>query len=157
MIVYRITHQKYGGWLTSPGTPGRWNSKGHKVLYTACNISLALLENLYARRGYGFNNDYSITVISVKGSNLLEYRPETLPPGWNDPANYATAQKIGDAWYQAHKQLMLKVPSAILPVEYNIVFNTSMAGWITKVDVVDILPLALDGRIEDLLKQYKSR
>ncbi|MBO0952526.1 RES family NAD+ phosphorylase [Fibrella forsythiae] len=39
-------------------------------------------------------------------------------------ADYPALQRLGSAWYVAQETLVLKVPSAVIPYEYNYLNNT---------------------------------
>lgn len=49
---------------------------------------------------------------------------------------YPDLQKIGSNWYQNKESLVLKVPSAVIPKEYNYVINTNHFEFATKVSLV---------------------
>lgn len=48
-----------------------------------------------------------------------------LVDNWRSLDAYSTLQKIGSAWYKDQRSLLLKVPSAVIPNEYNYVINAS--------------------------------
>lgn len=37
---------------------------------------------------------------------------------------YSKFQEIGSKWYESKESLLLKIPSAIIPAEYNYITNT---------------------------------
>jgi len=47
-----------------------------------------------------------------------------LPDNWRSIAAYSQLQKIGSKWYKSEETLILKVPSVIIPYEYNYIINT---------------------------------
>ena len=49
--------------------------------------------------------------------------PQELPTGWKLESSYSQTQLIGSVWYEAGETLLLKVPSAVVPAEYNFVIN----------------------------------
>lgn len=154
MLVFRIAHKKYAQNLSVSGLSGRWNSNGKLVLYTSENISLALLENMVYRVGTGFNDDYKIMVIEVPDDGIEEIDLKKLPKNWRDLEAYSDLQKIGDSWYDRQKNLMLKVPSSVLPENYNIVINTTHVDF-KKVKLIDVLDYEPDERLEKILKKYR--
>lgn len=156
MLVFRIAHQKYAENLSVSGLSGRWNSKGKLVLYTSENISLALLENMVYRIGTGFNDDYKIMVIEVPDENIEEIDQKKLPKNWRNLEAYSELQKIGDLWYDQQKNLMLRVPSSVLPENYNIVINTTHIDF-RKVKLIDVLDYEPDERLEKILKKYTKK
>jgi RES domain-containing protein len=46
-----------------------------------------------------------------------------LPSNWQEPSAYPELQKIGEEWHRLKRSPILKVPSAIVPVEYNYMLN----------------------------------
>jgi RES domain-containing protein len=124
MIVYRITHQQYADSLTASGVCGRWNDPGQFVIYTSENRSLACLENLVHRSGRGLHGLYRIMEISVPddapNTHIL---PTQLHDRWRN-AQENHCRNIGSPWYKANKELYLKVPSALVPQEFNLMVNT---------------------------------
>ncbi|RAI98694.1 RES domain-containing protein [Chitinophaga skermanii] len=125
MIVYRVVTKKFTNHLVAPGLNGRWNSAGKKVLYTAGSVALAALESMYRRNGYGFNDHFALIQIEIPGKlKITEHPGLDLPPKWNQPHDYRVTQSIGDAWYKREESPILKVPSAIIPQEFNYIINS---------------------------------
>ncbi|RYE25076.1 MAG: RES domain-containing protein [Sphingobacteriaceae bacterium] len=155
MLVYRIVHKKYADTLFASGIEGRWNAEGKKVLYTAESISLAYLETLAHRKGLGFNKDFRIMVIQVPDESQFQIVESTdLPKTWRDFRNYAECQKIGNQWFDAEEKLCLKVPSAVVPENWNVVINTFHQDF-KKVKLIEVLDFNPDDRLEQIIKQYK--
>ncbi len=125
MFIYRICLSKWTAELKASGLPARWNSKGKLVIYTAENRSLACLENLVHRSGLGNNELYKILVISIPDDiKISEVTQKQLPQKWREYSNYSLCQKIGDQWVDNLSSCILKVPSSIIPQEYNFLINT---------------------------------
>ncbi len=155
MLAFRIAHYKYAHSLSVSGFEGRWNSKGKLVLYASENIATSLLENIIYRTGIGFNNDYKIMVIYHPEEHIEQIITSNLPKDWRSMESYDQLQKIGDSWYDEQRSLCLKVPSSILPDNYNIIFNTTHPEF-KNVKLIDVLDYEPDERLEKLLKKYKK-
>jgi len=118
MELYRITQEIYAGDLSGNGAKlfgGRWNSEGLPALYAASTRSLALLETLAHTPA---------KMLQVKVYMLLlviELRK--LPDGWDAPDIRPFTQKTGDSFLLAKKNLLIAVPSVLLPEENNFVLN----------------------------------
>lgn len=154
MLVFRIVHKLYAHSLFASGMRGRWNSAGNKVIYASETVTLALLENMVRRQGVGFNSDFKIMFIEIPNDAVTESITESdLEAGWRDPNDYSQCQPLGDRWFGAGKALVLKVPSAVMPLSANFVINTLHPDYssVTLVDVTDLVP---DPRIDDILKKY---
>lgn len=157
MLVYRIVHKKYSNSLFASGMEGRWNSKGNKVLYCAESIALAFLENMIRRQGVGFNDDFKIMFVEIPSkATTTAISIDDLDAGWRDFNNYPKCQASGDTWYYERKDLLLKVPSAVLPESCNFVINTEHPDY-KKVKILEVTKLVPDKRIEDILKRYSKK
>lgn len=154
MLVYRIVLKAYSNSLLAPGISGRWNGDGRKVIYTAESIPLAFLENMIRRKGVGFNDDYKIMFIDIPDSlGITLVNAVDLQTGWRDFRDYSKCQSIGNAWYDKAETPVLKVPSAVLPANFNYVINTTHPDYkkITLAGTTELMP---DERIEKILKEY---
>ncbi len=156
MLVYRIAHKMHSTSLFAPGLAGRWNSEGKKVIYTAESIPIAFMENMVRRKGLGFNDQFRIMIIEIPDTlSISKVDTVTLPSKWRDYSDYSICQAIGDAWYDKGLTPLLKVPSAVLPSNFNFLLNSLHADFasIKLIGTVELIP---DQRIEDLLKKYSS-
>lgn len=102
---------------------GRWNSKGVAVIYAAQNRSLAAMEQLVHLVPPRLLSGYVIASIEFDDAQLRRLDLDSLPPGWNDPVAPAGLRKYGDDWMAAGDSLALAVPSAVMPGEWNFLFN----------------------------------
>lgn len=126
--VYRITKNRYrdqvfaglGGLYAS----GRWTPRGRPVFYTSQSISLAVLEYAlnYKRHGWLPASILGRAVIpdEVKVESLSI---SALPDDWRDPDPPASLREIGETWLRMAVTVCLKVPSAIVPEEFNYLLN----------------------------------
>lgn len=154
MLVYRIVHKKYADSLFASGLAGRWNTEGKKVLYTAENISLAYLETMHYRKGLGYNRDFRLMVIELpKNAFFQEIDSVALPKNWRDFRNYEVCQRVGDEWFDSAEHLCLRVPSAVVVQNYNVVINTLHVDY-AGVKLIDILNFEPDDRLEEIIKAY---
>jgi len=155
MLAFRILHKKYGDPLFAPGLEGRWNSAGKKVLYCSESIPLAFMESMVRRQGVGFNHDFQIAHIEIPDRAAIKtIEPDDLEKGWSNPHDYSRCQPLADAWYNLHRELVLKVPSATLSVCYNYVLNAQHADF-GAVRLLKVTPLMPDARIDEILKKAK--
>jgi RES domain-containing protein len=126
MVLYRLAKCVYADDLSGTGARlygGRWNSEGKAALYLASSGSLAVLEVLVHLPPLMIPNGYCITEISVPENSIFSIKKEELPDNWKDIAQPVALRKIGDQFLTKHDYLLLKVPSAIVPFEYNYVMN----------------------------------
>ncbi|MFD3001056.1 RES family NAD+ phosphorylase [Pontibacter toksunensis] len=125
MEVYRICLAKYAGDLFASGIRGRWNMKGSFVIYTAGSRALACLENVVHRSGEGLHDNFKTIVIDIPDDLLIEIiSSDDLPANWQETKSYPVYQPLGHAWYQKSTSPVLRVPSSIIPEEFNYILNT---------------------------------
>jgi RES domain-containing protein len=125
MELYRIVYEKFAHRLFAPGFSGRWNREGQFVVYTASNRSLASLENMVHKMGQGvLGASFVMMVLELPDKlPITTIGRAELPQDWKLESSYSLTQPIGSAWYEAGETLLLKVPSAVVPEEYNVVLN----------------------------------
>nr|WP_247679972.1 RES family NAD+ phosphorylase [Chitinophaga polysaccharea] len=135
------------------GVPGRWNKGGIRVIYTASTLALATLESLIHRNGYGFNSDFATVFIEIPDDlPITEIRTKDLPEGWNSVDSYGISQELAEQWIKKGETAVLKVPSAVIPDEYNYVINSLHHDTI-KIKIVEVTDYVPDPRIEEILKK----
>jgi len=127
MDAYRISRSAYIRDLSGEGARrygGRWNRKGHPVLYTAEHASLAILETLVHSSINALPNDLCIAKIHIPDDiKTMVLKEEELPENWRQyPAPNILADR-GAEWLNKAKSLVMMVPSAVVPSEWNILLN----------------------------------
>jgi len=127
MIVYRLGKKAYCRDLSGKGAElygGRWNSKGTALLYTSASRALAFAE-VAVHLPFGLTpRDYGIVSIEIPDAiPISQLREKDLPPHWRDYPHGDSTQQIGDAFAAAGKSLVLRVPSAVVPGDFNYLLN----------------------------------
>ncbi len=146
MHIFRITKKKYSNELISSGLSNRWNEKGEEVIYAPQTRSLACLENLVHRSGIMRVETYCTIIIDVPEDLLIvEINLEDLPEGWN-LAQSKMCQELGSSWYRSNNSAVLKVPSAVIPEEFNYVLNTRHPDF-KKIKRIKVVPFYFDKRV----------
>lgn len=150
MELYRLTKGKYANDISGTGAflaGGRWNSKGIRMLYTAESRSLAVVESLAHLVTVRNLEPYVAMVLYVPDdASIRVLAGSTLPANWRTDNNFT--QRQGNAWTQAGESLLLQVPSAIVPKEYNFLFNPLHPQFST-VKIVDLEPFTFDLRLKN--------
>lgn len=126
MEVYRISKCNYINDLSGTGAslyPGRWNSKNVRMLYTAQSASLATLETVVHIAGMRLSAAYCMIVLQIPNELIAAVLPDELPSNWNAYPAPEALRTIGDRFIQSNTHLALKVPSAIVPDDYNFLLN----------------------------------
>ena len=148
MNVYRIVLAKWADNLTGSGRAARWNSANRFVIYTASSRALACLENVVHRSGRGLQARFRTMVINIPDSlPVAEVQAETLPDDWATFENYSICQHNGDAWLSAGQTAVLRVPSAIIPLEFNYLLNPQHPDF-RLISIKQVEPFTFDSRIK---------
>ena len=79
-----------------------------------------------------------------------EYAVKDLPAGWNAYPVPISITRLGDRWLTDGKILLLKVPSVIVPSEYNVIINPAHPDF-NKIKITATEKLAIDKRTEQNL------
>ena len=150
MKFFRIAKAGHIGDLTGEGARvngGRWNEKGISVIYTAESLSLAALEYLVHLPLVLAPPDLKYRSFSVPDDTRVTTLPRTaLSSGWDAMPFQAETVRIGSEWARSARTLILRVPSVIVPGEYNFIINPLQAGF-RKVKPSRPLPFNFDDRI----------
>jgi RES domain-containing protein len=124
MFVYRITLAGHANQLYAPGVAGRWNRAGTYVIYASFARSLACLENIVHRSSTELGLKFRCMVIEIPDEIEQEIADTRIIPGeWFGADAYHKCQGIGDSWLKQSRSCVLKVPSAVVPKEFNYVIN----------------------------------
>lgn len=151
MEAFRITTKKWANKLTASGFAARWNSEGIFVLYAAENRSLACLENLVHRNGFGLDDNFCVITISIPDNlKTAEISINDLPEGWDfqDEAAHLICRNFGNQWILDQRAAILKVPSAIVTNEFNILINPNHKDF-DKIVIKSIEKFTFDNRLKN--------
>ena len=150
MEVFRISRLKYAKKLTSSGSANRWNLDGQKVIYAGSSRSLSTLELIVHKGAVKPRISYKVVVISIADEDQLikQVMTKDLPKNWRELAAYPRLQKMGSDWYENQDTLLLKVPSAVIPKEYNYIINTEHPEFMRCVQLVRIENYFWDKRLK---------
>lgn len=147
MIVWRISnHQSLSG-EGGLRTPGRWHTRGRRVVYCAQSPAAALLEILVHLELdiQGLPARYRLLRIEVPdGLDVEHVSLDTLPADW--PEKTELTRTIGDAWLVKGHTPLLSVPSAIVPETENVLLNPAHPDA-TRIAVVRASQHPIDPRL----------
>lgn len=124
MEFFRLCKEKYSHNLVASGIANRWNKRGEMVIYAGSSRSLATLESIVHRSSVSVGDEYKFLILGINSDNCEEISIKDLPINWNEFQNLQICQKIGSDWFSSKKSLFLKVPSAVIKQEFNVVVNT---------------------------------
>ncbi len=149
--LWRLVKKKYataaftGGGAFRHG--GRWNSRGHYMVYASEHLSLALLEWIIhldpSRRipelvaisiDVSAADINSVKLTTIKASSSIQF-----------PWSLSDTREKGDDWVKAASSAILRVPSVIVPVEYNLLINPTHPAF-TSYAIGKPQPFRIDNR-----------
>ena len=159
MRVYRIEREKYlatklkgiGAALTEGF---RWNSLNTYLVCTAESRALATLEvSVHLDLSEDLPSDrYYVEVDIPDEVEILELRTEDLPEDWDAKPPILETQFIGDDFVKENSAVVLKVPSCIIPSEFNYLINPNHPDA-KKITVISKAPLTFDPRFKQTKKK----
>jgi RES domain-containing protein len=148
MIVFKITIVKYSDKLPSSGNPARWNPKDVKIIYTAGSRALACLENVVHRTSRGLQENFKTLLIEIPDNlKISVIDRKKLIADWHSYQNMPYTQNIGDEWVKSQNSPVLRVPSVIIPEEYNYLINLEHKDF-NKIKLISTESFEFDIRIK---------
>jgi RES domain-containing protein len=154
MIVFRIEREKYlATTLTGIGasmTEGyRWNSLNTRIVYTADSRALATLEvSVHLDLSEDLPSDRFYVEIEIPDDILIqEVNIKDLPDIWNSKPPSLITQTIGDDFVYYNETAILKVPSSIVPQEFNYLINPNHEDA-SRIKVLSTKKMIFDSRFK---------
>lgn len=127
MYVYRIASNRYSRDLSGTGARlhgGRWNPKGISVVYTAESRALATVEYLVHVPLSLVPRDLSLVTLHIPdGIPYTTITTADLPANWRDYPPPPALADLEVQWVTAMETLLLRLPSAVVTQEHNVLFN----------------------------------
>ncbi len=150
MRVFRLIRKKYGIELSGKGAAisgNRWNSKGTELIYCADSRALAMAEVAVHLSLSILPKDYMMVEIDIPISvSTASLAIDNLPQRWNSFPHLLDTQKIGDDFVSARKNCVLKVPSAVVPGDFNFLINPHHPDF-TAIKIVGQEDFPFDSRL----------
>jgi RES domain-containing protein len=144
MKVYRLTRRKFIHDFNGKGAAicgARWNSKGTEIIYASDSRALAMAEVAVHLSFDTLPSDFMMLEIDIP--DTVAFAPivtvDDLRYNWNVFPHDGTTQLIGDQFIQTNAFCVMKVPSAVVKGDFNILINSfhSDFGMITVTDQSD--------------------
>ena len=125
---------------------GRWNTQGRAAVYTSSRLSLAALELLVHTDVPLVPSDLVAFEIEVPDAIAVEtVEVDQLPKDWRIPG-HPTCRSIGDTWLAEERTAVLRVPSAVVPEEWNYIINPAHRAA-KSIQIVGRRKFAFDSRL----------
>lgn len=147
--AWRLTKTKYlsAAWdgEGAKHAGGRWNEPGVAVVYTSGSLSLALVEVL-VHLPADILPAYSAVPVEFDQALVAVVAPAALPKNWKDSPPPPAAQAIGSEWVARATSAMLRVPSVVVPGEFNFIVNPAHRDF-GRIRIGAAMPFPFDPRL----------
>ena len=102
---------------------GRWNHPGTAAVYLADSLALAALE-IFVHTGAAHRGMHFVAIaVDLPDGVRIDELEASLPTDWRDEPPPGSTKGLGTTWLKSLSAPLLRVPSAIVPVEHNLVLN----------------------------------
>jgi RES domain-containing protein len=124
VILWRISNHAAldgGGGLRAPG---RWHSRGRRIVYCAPNPATALLEVLVHAEIDAEDVPIRLRFLEIEAPDSVTVEIAdvgALGADWQ--RNPEMTRPLGDLWLHSGRTALLHVPSAIVPATWNVLIN----------------------------------
>ena len=109
----------------------RWHTKGRPIVYSATSQALATLEIAVNLKKPSVIPAYCILEVKVPDGLVVAIEATMLPAGWDrTDGEPLLARSIGDRWLAKKVSAGLRVPSSVIPQEYNVLLNPAHPEFI---------------------------
>lgn len=126
---------------------GRWNSPGNAVVYTSDSRALATLEILVHAEAFGFiESSYVVRSFEFDEQLAGNLDRDDLPAGWNADVVNESSLSSGDDWIAKGPTPVLRVPSVVVPDEFNYLLNPRHPDF-SRIEISDASPFDIDQRL----------
>lgn len=132
MQVHRICRAKFlaevwsgeGAWRYG----GRWNHRGTRLIYGSSSLALAAVEYFVNLEPNLAPDDLIAARGEIADAEVAGLAPQLLPAGW-DHSRPEKLREIGDAWVKGAASAGLRVPSAAVAGEWNLLLHPAHPGF----------------------------
>ena len=127
MKAYRLSRAVYANDLSGKGSSfkgARWNSIGIGLIYTAESRALAMAEVMVHFALAMAPRDYMMVILEFPDDLKRQLiSVDMLPKNWNVFPYLSSTQTIGDSFVRENQFPILRVPSAVVPGDFNLLLN----------------------------------
>lgn len=153
MRVWRLCRQPFAATALEGGgglyASGRWHRRGRPIVYAASSAALAALEVLVHVDPLDAPDDLRLLTIELPDDLGVErVDAADLPAHWTAVPAPDELAALGSDWLMSRRSAALSVPSAVIPIERNLLLNPRHPD-IARVRVVDDAPFTFDPRLLD--------
>ena len=149
-VVWRLCSAKYAATAYSGEGArlygGRWSPAGLAVVYTSESRALTMLEILANAEETETLFDVAWVLVPAEFPASAVEKPPRVPETWRQFPHSPETQAFGAEWCRAQRSLALRVPSAVVPGEFNFLLNPAHPDF-AKVKIGKAEPFTFDPRL----------
>lgn len=154
MQAWRIAKEKRAKDLSGRGSAidgGRWNDEDVPAVYLGLGPAIFGLETFVHALGKP-TVPMKLTCFDLPDDPSLYWEPKAneLPDGWHSLPPDRPNMDFGTKWLRSRSHLGLMIPSAVLPLERNIVINPDHPE-VSQIKIVEIYDFGYDPRMLERL------
>ena len=150
LLLWRLCAAKYGpSAYSGEGAElygGRWSPAGVAVAYCSESRALAVVEVLANADEADRLFALPWVLVPAEVSAELVECPDRFPTNWRQYPHPPATQVVGAEWARAQRSVGLRVPSAVVPGEFNYLLNPKHPQF-SRVKVGRPEPFAFDPRL----------
>ena len=124
----------------------RWNSPGMAAVYLSGSAALAMLEMLVHLDADQILRRYVLFDVTFDESLVTTLDSPRLPRSWQKSPPPPAIQQIGGLWIERARSAVLRVPSAIVPAEWNYLLNPAHPDF-RRIRIGPKQPIQFDPRL----------
>lgn len=150
MHIWRICKKRYADAAFSGYGArrfgGRWNTPGVPMVYASSSLALAAIELFVHLEANQQPNDLvAIAALLPEGEPAKQLDPNRLPRSWWT-GDFDPLRKLGDQWIREKASLAIRVPSAALRMEWNVLVNPEHPAM-ASLKIEPVVPFHFDARM----------
>lgn len=125
----------------------RWNHIDIPVVYTSSHLSLSALEKFVNMGREGQYISYVYFRLEIPDDIIEAVELSSLPSDWRSVPAKDSTKDFGTKWVKEGHSAVLRVPSAVVPIEYNFVLNPHHPDLKNSIKIDDPKPFSYDHRM----------
>src|SRR5215470_14014760 len=122
MLLWRVSRHHDLTGIGGLHASGRWHDRGLPIVYLAESPAGALLETCVHTSANDVPPAYTLLAVRVDEPSSTDALDSTaLQTGWVE--HLEITREIGSTWLHSLRSLLFRVPSALVPATFNVLFN----------------------------------